>query len=107
MDAENIEFGKRIRTMREYQNLSREKLAEMSNISTQFLADIENGKKGMSALTLKKICCALHTTSDSVIFNKPDFVYPNYQIISDMLNTIPLEKQKDVEDIIKKIVKIV
>ncbi len=106
METENIGFGKKIRTMREYQNLSREKLAEMSNISTQFLADIENGKKGMSAITLKKICTALHTTSDSIIFNKTNSVYCCQNII-DMLNTVPLEKQKDIEDIIKRIIKIV
>lgn len=106
MDAESIAFGKKIRTIRENQKLSREKLAEMANISTQFLADIENGKKGMSALTLKKICSALHTTSDSVIFNKSTSV-SNCQNISDMLNTVPLEKQKDIEEIIMRIIRIV
>lgn len=106
VDTANIEFGKRIRTMREYQNLSREKLAEMSNISTQFLADIENGKKGMSALTLKKICSALHITSDSIIFDKTNFI-SDRQNICDMLNSVPDEKQKEIEDIIKRIVRII
>ncbi|MBQ6931619.1 MAG: helix-turn-helix transcriptional regulator [Clostridia bacterium] len=106
MDAENIEFGRRIRTMREYQKLSREKLAETANISTQFLADIENGKKGMSALTLKKICTALHTTSDSILFSKSN-ISSDSQNINDMLNSVPIEKQEEIEEIVKKIIRIV
>lgn len=43
MNSENAVFGLRIRTLREYQKLSREKLAEKADISTQFLADIESG----------------------------------------------------------------
>ena len=44
MKTENAVFGSRIRSVREKQKLSREKLAELANISTQFLADIETGK---------------------------------------------------------------
>ena len=36
-----------------------EKLAELADISVQFLADIEKGRKSMTILTLKKIAAAL------------------------------------------------
>ena len=48
----NKEVGGRIRTIREYSNLTREVLAEKADISVQFLADIENGRKSMTVKTL-------------------------------------------------------
>jgi len=41
-----IQIGKRLRRHRENMNLTREEFAEKANISPQFLAEIENGKKG-------------------------------------------------------------
>ena len=41
--------------IREYSNLTREVLAVKADISVQFLADIENGRKSMTVKTLKKI----------------------------------------------------
>ena len=46
-----IQIGKRLRRHRENMNLTREEFAEKANISPQFLAEIENGKKGMSVDT--------------------------------------------------------
>lgn len=48
--------GKRLRRVRSQMELTREQFAEQVGISPQFLAEIENGKKGMSADTLFKIC---------------------------------------------------
>jgi transcriptional regulator with XRE-family HTH domain len=42
------EMGRRIRGRREAKNLSREKLAEYLNVSSQFIADVEYGNKGLS-----------------------------------------------------------
>ena len=68
MQEINKEVGQRIRTVREQQKLSREKLAERADISTQFLADIEGGKKGMTITTLKKLCLALGISADFLVF---------------------------------------
>ena len=103
MDIENKEMGLRIRSMREYQKLSREKLAEMSNVSTQFLADIENGKKGMSALTLKKICTALCVPADSIVFDRN---LSENEKINEMLSSVPNDKKDDFEDIIIKMIRL-
>ena len=48
-------IGTRIREIREEKNISRETLAAHAEISTKFLYEIENGKKGISAETLFKI----------------------------------------------------
>lgn len=63
----NITVGERVRKYRDYHGVSREKFAEQAGISPQFLADIETGKKGMSALTLLKISTALNVSCDLLL----------------------------------------
>ena len=69
--AVNGEIGQRLRALREEKSLSREKLAEADDISVQFLADIETGRKGMTVQTLRKLVLALHCTADDIVFGRP------------------------------------
>lgn len=64
----NREIGLRLRGLREQQNLTRERLAEYADISVQFLADIETGRKGMTVQTLRKLAIALHCNADAIVF---------------------------------------
>ncbi len=66
----NQEIGKRIRELREFQNYTREELAEKINISAKFLYEIEMGKKGFSAKTLYKISRALSVSSDYIMLGE-------------------------------------
>ncbi len=59
--------GLRILSLRKNQGLTRERLAEMADISVQFLADIEKGKKSMTVTTLRKLAAALHVTTDYIV----------------------------------------
>lgn len=68
MDTEYMEVGRRIRLLRINKSLSREALAEEMNISARFLYDIEHGRKGFSAYTLKKLALALEVSCDTIIF---------------------------------------
>jgi len=68
MDRENI--GKRVRRQRENLGLTRDQFSEQIELSPQFLAEIENGKKGMSAETLYKICDRTHISSDYILFGR-------------------------------------
>ncbi len=61
------ETGRRILALRKERGYTREKLAELSDISVQFLADIEKGKKNMTVTTLRKLSQALMTSSDYII----------------------------------------
>lgn len=63
----NREIGLRLRKLREEKNLSREQLAEAADISVQFLADIETGRKGMTVQTLRKLVLALRCSSDELV----------------------------------------
>lgn len=97
---ENIAIGLRIRNLREKQSLSRERFAEIAGISTQFVADIETGKKGMTIATLQKICSALNVTADYIVYGE------NPSISNDLLallSTLDSDKQEQLYVIIQKI----
>lgn len=101
LDFHNAEIGLRIRKLRESQKLSREKLAELSSISTQFLADIETGKKGMTVATLKKICISLNTSADFIVFGETDC---DLKSISLLMAEFDENKQNKLKSIFKEIV---
>ncbi len=63
-----LQIGKRLRKRREKFNMTREVFAEKAGISPQFLAEIENGKKGMSVTTLYKICNNFKISADYLLF---------------------------------------
>lgn len=63
----NIILGERVRIRRNMIKLTREKLAEMVNVSPRFLADVEAGKVGVSMETLKALSIALRVSSDYLL----------------------------------------
>jgi len=67
MDNRNIEVGQRITDLRKQRAYTREKLAELADISVQFLADIEKGRKSMTVNTLRKIAATLNVTTDYIV----------------------------------------
>ena len=86
--------GKRIREIREYQKLTREQLAEQADISVQFLADIEVGRKSMSISTLYKISNALHVSNDYLILGNTDsniYINKNLSVLLNSLSEKELE----------------
>lgn len=66
----NMDIGKRIRAQREALGYSRELLAEIIEISSRFLADIELGTKGMSFQTLIRLSETLHVSTDYLLLGK-------------------------------------
>lgn len=67
MDNSNFEVGARITEKRKQRGFTREKLSELADISVQFLADIEKGRKSMTVATLRKLAAALDVTADYII----------------------------------------
>ena len=61
------EIGEQIFTIRLKLGLSREKLAENSNISTNFLYEIEVGKKVPNVIIFSNICNALGVSADKIL----------------------------------------
>lgn len=98
MDKEVV--GKRVRRQREKMGLTRDQFAEQIEISPQFLAEIENGKKGMSAETLYKICKHTNASTDYILLGRQsggDIATPAIEL----LNKIPPQYSEIVEDILK------
>lgn len=63
----NLMVGLRIREIRESMHLSREKFSEKCDISSSFLADVERGKKSLTAKTIYKICSACSISADYIV----------------------------------------
>ena len=64
----NAQIGCRVRRLRSEQKLSREGLSEKCELSTQFLADIESGRKSMTTTSLWKVARALSVSYDYLLF---------------------------------------
>lgn len=62
------EIGARIRLEREKLDLSREKFAEIVNLSPYYIGQIERGDRAMSLDTLVKISSTLHLSVDYLLY---------------------------------------
>lgn len=98
MDNHNIEVGKRIAELRFKRGYTREKLSELADISVQFLADIEKGKKSMTIATLRKLSSALLVTTDYIV-NGTAIQNSNSDIIS-ILDSLSDKNKKQAEKIL-------
>ena len=68
----NIEIGNRIRIVREKNHLTQAKLAEILDLTTQFISDLERGVVGASFPTVIDLCNKLHVSSDYVLMGVDD-----------------------------------
>ena len=73
MENSNAEVGRRINETRKHRGYSREKLSEMAEVSVQFLADIEKGRKSMTIATLRRVAAALNVTTDYIVNGSEPF----------------------------------
>ena len=60
----------RIRKAREDAGYTREKFAELLDVSVSYMAEVERGRTGVSLKTLKAICNLLGLSADYLIFGK-------------------------------------
>lgn len=66
----NTAIGGRIRAYRESLGMNREAFSEQVGLSPQFLAEAENGKKGLSAESIYKICSSSDMSADYLVLGK-------------------------------------
>lgn len=83
----HVEVGQRIRARREDLKWSRDQLSEAADISTRFLACVENGQSGLSMESLKSMSRALGVSTDYLLFASGDGPIP--QDLVDALSDIP------------------
>ena len=92
-------IGKRIRRQREHLHMTREQFAEHIEISPQFLAELENGSKGMSAETLYKMCERTEISADYILFGRTNNSVTNIHFV-DALNKLNPQYSIFAEDLI-------
>lgn len=95
----NTQIGERIKQARRKVKCTQEKLAEEINVSVQYISDLERGKVGASVSTLIKICGALNTSSDFLLFGSRKEC--ETAAIENMLSPLNERQLKIVEDSIK------
>lgn len=95
-------MGERIRRRREELNISREKLAEMLDITTKFCSDIEIGYRGVSLKTLVRISECLMLSVDYILFGNTSPI--NEQTFLRLICKCPNNKKEYLLEIIQKII---
>lgn len=70
MTSNKIDIGKRIRDYRVKNNLTQAQFAETLDVSTNFISEIETGKKNISLETLCRVCETYHLSADYILFGK-------------------------------------
>lgn len=66
-------MGFRLKQQRNLLSMTREQFAEKIDISPQFLAEIENGTKGMSCETFYNICSKCSISANFLLFGKEHY----------------------------------
>lgn len=79
----NMEMGNRLRIAREAAGFTQEYLAELVDVSVQYMSDLERGKVGASLSTLRKVCNSLHVSADYILFG--------------------LEEKNDISDVVERL----
>ena len=91
--AYNTDVRKRINEIRIHREYTREKLSELADVSVQFLADIEKGRKSMTIATLRRIADALNVTTDYIV-NGTETFSENKQINTMLASLKPYYREQ-------------
>jgi len=100
-DEWNAGIGQRIRERRVELGYSREKLAELADMSEKYLGEVERGEKKISARRLAMIAAPLGVTMDYVVFGKNES--EEWTAIANLLRRLKKADMKIVENVIRAI----
>jgi transcriptional regulator with XRE-family HTH domain len=95
-----VEIGNRIRLEREKFDMTREKLAELLNLSPYFLGQIERGERKMSISTLINISECLHISIDYLFFEQVN-INTNNNVLHSLINKCSEKEINVIEGLIK------
>lgn len=66
----DFEVGARCQIARLSAGYTQQQLAELIDVSVQYLSDMERGKTGMSTTTVVRLCKALNVSADFILLGK-------------------------------------
>ena len=102
----SILIGERIKKQRLLIGYSREKLAELVDITPRFCYDLELGNKNMSVNTLLKLSTALNVSIDYLLFGSSSQT-DEYTAIDSLIRTCPVSQLNHLEQIISHFIQAV
>lgn len=94
---ESIGIGNRIRKERESLSMTREKMAEILNITPGYIADLERGEARLSVSGLVNLCDLFHCSSDYILFGRTDSF-----TMSARIDRLPKELRRQIDELIEK-----
>lgn len=92
------EMGQRIMERRRKLGLTQEALAELSELTTQFVSYAESGKRGVRPENLMKVAAALGVSTDYLLTG--DIIDKDKLLLSDKLDKLTPQQVRIVENII-------
>ena len=92
------EMGQRIMERRKKLGLTQEALAELSELTTQFVSYAESGKRGMRPENLMKVAAALGVSTDYLLTG--DIIDKDKLLLSEKLEKLTPQQVRIVENVI-------
>ncbi|AFS77841.1 putative HTH-type transcriptional regulator type 3 [Gottschalkia acidurici 9a] len=99
---DNVYLGSRIKELRRHKNLTQEQLAELVNISTTHIGQIERGERGASLDTLISICNCLEVTLDYLL---KDYIDNEDELLRNQWNVMLKGRSDKEKDLVIKMVR--
>lgn len=100
INFENI--ARKLKEVRLSKELTQEYIADIADVNTSHISNIENNRVKISLSTLIHVCNALDVTADSILadeYNEPSSAL-EHEILHE-LQSCPLETQKQILKIVK------
>ena len=98
------EMGSRIMERRKKLGLTQEALAEMSELTTQFVSYAESGKRGMRPENLMKVAAALGVSTDYLLTG--DIIDKDKLLLSEKLEKLTPKQVRIVENVIDECIEL-
>lgn len=92
------EMGQRIMERRKKLGLTQEALAELSELTTQFVSYAESGKRGMRPENLMKVAAALGVSTDYLLTG--DIIDKDKLLLSEKLEKLTPQQVRIVENVV-------
>lgn len=99
------EIGKRIRGFRTSSNLTQAQFAESLDVSTNFISEVETGKKNISLETLCRLCEQYNLSSDYLLFGKDSSAFSQCTL-SEFLSSLSAEDIPIVIEYLEALIKL-
>ena len=97
---EKIQIGLRVKQAREAAGLTQERLAELVEVTAQFLSGVGRGAVGLSVPVLRRLCSVLLVSSDFILMGSP--APSEATDISARLSRLPPEHLENITEILNR-----